>query len=80
MGERACAVIVPKRGEVITLGDVTGYLRERRIASFKLPERLELVDDLPARGDKIDRAALRKMIEERILGAAATAGADAKSS
>ena len=80
LGERTCVFVVPKRGEIITLGDVTGYLRHRRIASFKLPERLELVDDLPVRGDKIDRAALRKMIEERVLGAAAArARADAKS-
>ncbi len=71
LGERACAVVVPKRGEVVTLDDVTGYLRAQRIASFKLPERLELVGDLPLRGDKIDRTALRRMIEERVMSAAA---------
>ena len=69
--ERACAVVVPKPGEVVTLDDVTGYLRAQRIASFKLPERLELIADLPLRGDKIDRMALRRTIEERVLGAAA---------
>jgi acyl-CoA synthetase (AMP-forming)/AMP-acid ligase II len=69
LGERACAVVVPKDGEVVTLEDVIGYLRAQRIASFKLPERLELVGDLPLRGDKIDRTAVRRMIEERILGA-----------
>ena len=67
LGERACAVVVPKEGEVVTLDDVVGYLRAQRIASFKLPERLELVVDLPLRGDKIDRAALRRLIEERVL-------------
>ena len=66
LGERACAVIVPKPGEVITLDEVTGFLRAQRIASFKLPERLELVGDLPLRGDKIDRTALRRLIEERV--------------
>jgi acyl-CoA synthetase (AMP-forming)/AMP-acid ligase II len=71
LGERACAVVVPKDGEIVTLDDVTGYLRAQRIASFKLPERLELVGDLPLRGDKIDRTALRRMIEERLLSAAA---------
>ena len=68
--ERACAVVVPKPGEVVTLDDVTGFLRAQRIASFKLPERLELIADLPLRGDKIDRMALRRTIEERVLGAA----------
>jgi len=68
LGERACAVVVPKQGEVITLDEVTGFLRAQRVASFKLPERLELVGDLPLRGDKIDRTALRRLIEERVLG------------
>jgi len=69
--ERACAVVVPKNGEVVTLDEVTGYLRAQHIATFKIPERLELVADLPLRGDKIDRAALRRTIEEQILGTAA---------
>ena len=43
----------------------------QRIASFKIPERMELVADLPLRGDKIDRAALRRTIEEQAPGAAA---------
>jgi len=81
LGERACAVVVPKHGEVVTLDDVTGYLRAQRIASFKLPERLELVADLPLRGDKIDRRALRRTIEEQVVDAAAPfRGASAKSS
>ena len=71
LGERACAVVVLKQGEMVTLDDVTGYLRAQRIASFKLPERLELVADLPLRGDKIDRTALRRTIEERVQRAAA---------
>jgi acyl-CoA synthetase (AMP-forming)/AMP-acid ligase II len=74
LGERACAVVVPKQGEVVTLDDITGYLRARRIASFKLPERVELVASLPVRGDKFDRPALRRMVEERILETASDLG------
>jgi non-ribosomal peptide synthetase component E (peptide arylation enzyme) len=66
LGERACAVVVPRQGEIVTLEDVTGYLRGQRIASFKLPERLELFKEFPLRGDKIDRRALRQAVEERI--------------
>jgi acyl-CoA synthetase (AMP-forming)/AMP-acid ligase II len=65
LGERACVVVVPKAGEAVTLDEVTAHLRAERIASFKLPERLELVADLPMRGDKIDRAALRRAIQEQ---------------
>jgi len=63
LGERACAFVVPKQGETITLGELDGYLRAHRIASFKIPERLEVVAELPLRADKIDRAALRQTIE-----------------
>jgi acyl-CoA synthetase len=47
LGERACAVVVPRPGETVTLAEVVAYLRELGIATFKLPERLELRDDLP---------------------------------
>jgi acyl-CoA synthetase (AMP-forming)/AMP-acid ligase II len=47
LGEKACAVVVPKPGETPTLEDVTTYLRGRDIATQKLPEKLLLVDELP---------------------------------
>jgi acyl-CoA synthetase len=47
LGERACAVVVPRPGETVTLAEIVGYLRGLGIATFKLPERLELRADLP---------------------------------
>jgi acyl-CoA synthetase len=47
LGERACAIVVPRPGETVTLAEVVAYLREIGIATFKLPERLELRDELP---------------------------------
>ena len=75
LGERACAFVVPRNGETVTLDEVSGYLRAQRIATFKIPERLEVIAELPLRGDKIDRAALRRTIEKQVRGAA-TAGAN----
>jgi cyclohexanecarboxylate-CoA ligase len=46
LGERACAFVVPD-SERPTLDDLTGFLRERGLASYKLPERLVVVDALP---------------------------------
>jgi len=46
-GERVCAVVVPREGATVTLDDITAYLRERKIASYKLPERLEIRPALP---------------------------------
>ncbi|NNN01598.1 MAG: acyl--CoA ligase [Acidimicrobiaceae bacterium] len=47
LGERACAVVVPRAGEVPTLDEIIAYLRGLGIATFKLPERLEIVESLP---------------------------------
>jgi len=66
LGERACAFVVPRSGEAVTLDEVTDYLRAQQIASFKLPERLEILSDFPLRGDKIDRVALRRFVQEPV--------------
>jgi len=47
-GERACAVVVlddPSRP--LTLGEVAGFLCDRDLMVQKLPEQLEVVDELP---------------------------------
>ncbi len=46
-GEKACAFVVPHPGQELGFDELVGFLRERQIASFKLPERLEVVDELP---------------------------------
>jgi probable F420-dependent oxidoreductase len=45
--ERACAVVVPRPEAAVTLEEIVAYLREAGIATFKLPERLEIRDELP---------------------------------
>jgi non-ribosomal peptide synthetase component E (peptide arylation enzyme) len=47
MGERACAYVAPKRGKTFTFDEMTSFLKDHRIASFKIPERLEIRDILP---------------------------------
>ena len=47
LGERLCAVVVPRAGEEVTLAGLVAHLRARQVASFKLPERLVIVDELP---------------------------------
>ncbi|MRH91451.1 AMP-binding protein [Nocardia sp. SYP-A9097] len=47
LGEKCCAFIVPTPGATVTLGDLVEHLRAREVASFKLPERLEIVESLP---------------------------------
>ncbi|MBW1997386.1 MAG: AMP-binding protein [Deltaproteobacteria bacterium] len=67
MGERACAFVVPKPGQTISFDDMVAFLRGKNLASYKLPERLEILDAMPlAGGQKIDKKALRRIIETKI--------------
>jgi acyl-CoA synthetase (AMP-forming)/AMP-acid ligase II len=47
LGELACAVIVAEPGVQVDAAELTAFLRARRIAVQKLPERYEIVTALP---------------------------------
>ena len=48
LGERMCACIVPRPERSVDLASLVGYLRnEKRVAAYKLPERLLMLDILP---------------------------------
>ena len=47
LGERTHAVVVLHPGESLTLPELLEYLREQRIATYKLPESLQIVPSLP---------------------------------
>ena len=68
LGEKACLFAVAKGGEKISLEELNNFLvNERRIAKFKLPERLELVDQLPqTHVGKINKKELRRMIADML--------------
>ncbi|MFC4586369.1 class I adenylate-forming enzyme family protein [Sphaerisporangium corydalis] len=57
LGEKVCAVVAP-RGDV-DLASIVAFLREKGIASYKLPERLEIVEGLP-------RNALGKILKREL--------------
>ncbi|WP_417624893.1 class I adenylate-forming enzyme family protein [Paremcibacter congregatus] len=46
-GERVCAMVVLHPDTSLTLTELTAHLRHQKIASFKLPEKLCLIDALP---------------------------------
>jgi acyl-CoA synthetase (AMP-forming)/AMP-acid ligase II len=46
MGERVCAVVVPRAGSTIELGDLRVFVA-KRLAAFKCPEALYIADELP---------------------------------
>jgi 2,3-dihydroxybenzoate-AMP ligase len=66
-GEKACACVVTLPGETLPFSELVAFLRERQIASFKLPERLELFSELPVSPvGKILKRQLRETIAERL--------------
>ncbi|MBK6854194.1 MAG: AMP-binding protein [Burkholderiales bacterium] len=71
-GEKACAFVVTKPGEQLGFDELITFLKAERIASFKLPERLELVDHLPTSlVGKILKRQLRDLIADRMKTEAA---------
>jgi len=63
MGEKACAYVVPKAGEKFVFEEMVDYLKAKKVANYKIPERLEIVDALPlVGGQKVDKKALQKDI------------------
>jgi acyl-CoA synthetase len=43
----AVVAVVAYPDQAVTLEEIVAYLRDLRIATFKLPERLEIRDELP---------------------------------
>jgi cyclohexanecarboxylate-CoA ligase len=68
LGERLCCYLVPQPGhETITLEDVKAYLLAQELAIQKVPERLEVVDELPMTATgKIQKHVLRADIAGKL--------------
>ncbi len=67
MGERACAYVVLTPGEQLKFEEMVAFLREKGLAPFKLPERLEIVDQFELVSDqKVDKKLLRQDIIEKL--------------
>jgi 2,3-dihydroxybenzoate-AMP ligase len=66
LGEKMCACVVLKNGCELTLGDLVEFLKQKEIAKFKLPERLEVFSDFPVSTfGKVSKKALAEMVVKR---------------
>ncbi len=66
-GEKACACVIVEPGQTLTLEELTDFLRTRQIASFKLPERLEVMDSFPISPvGKIMKRELREIVAAKV--------------
>jgi non-ribosomal peptide synthetase component E (peptide arylation enzyme) len=68
VGERVCAFVIPRRDRTAPdVASLASFLLERGLAKFKLPERVESIDEFPMTGvGKLDRQALRRRVSERL--------------
>lgn len=65
LGERACAVVVPKPGQTIDLAGMVEFLKAQKVALQYIPEKLVVRDDLPSTpSGKIQKFRLREMMRE----------------
>jgi 2,3-dihydroxybenzoate---[aryl-carrier protein] ligase len=67
LGEKMCACVVPKKGCSLTLQDLIEFLKDKEIAKFKLPERLEILSDFPVSTfGKVSKKTLAEMVTAKL--------------
>ena len=69
LGERACAVVVPKPGQSIDLPEIQRFMKEHKVAIQYVPERLIVQEAMPATPlGKIQKFKLRESVRELVQG------------
>ena len=65
LGERNCLCLIPKGEQPVALDEFVDFLRDK-VATYKLPERLEIFEELPfTPTGKLQRFVLAKQVAER---------------
>jgi 2,3-dihydroxybenzoate-AMP ligase len=66
LGEKMCACVILKSGSNLSLNELVEYLKGKEIAKFKLPERLEVLDDFPVSTfGKVSKKTLAEVVGKR---------------
>jgi len=67
LGERACAFAILRKGATLTFEEIIAFLKERKVSVWQLPERLEVMEDLPrSAGGKIAKNKLTDFIAAKL--------------
>ena len=65
LGERACAIVKLREDATLTFADMTTYLNAQAMARQYIPERLEIVDEMPRTpSGKVQKFRLREMVRQ----------------
>jgi len=66
LGERVCACIVPRAGQTLSFDEIVDFLRDK-IATYKLPEFLQVLDELPRTPTgKVQKGPLQDLVLKRM--------------
>ena len=67
LGERTCAYMIPKLGASLTFQELIAFLTQQQSATFKLPERLEVLANFPLTSiGKVSKKDLREDIDRKL--------------
>jgi 2,3-dihydroxybenzoate-AMP ligase/mycobactin salicyl-AMP ligase len=67
LGERVCAYVIARPGSRPSLEEIVSFLRGRGASVLQLPERIELVEELPlTKVGKVDKKRLREEIKKKL--------------
>ena len=67
LGEGVCAYIIPMPDSAVDIGQIIALAGEAGLAKQKLPQHIELVDDLPRTvSGKVKKDILRKRIKAQM--------------
>ncbi|MBI3372389.1 MAG: AMP-binding protein [Betaproteobacteria bacterium] len=67
LGEKTCACVIPRAGRTLTLKELVEFLATKEIARFKLPERLELMNEFPSSTfGKVSKKSLVEMVSNKL--------------
>ncbi len=66
-GEKSCAYVIPRPGTTLQFEELKAFLSKKKIAKFKLPERLETVESFPLTSvGKLSKKDLREDIAAKL--------------
>ena len=67
LGERACAFVVTKPGQSLTMDEMVAHFKAQKVALQYIPERLEVMDAMPSTPTgKLQKFKLRELLRSRI--------------
>lgn len=68
LGERACAIVVPRGSETLDFEEMVAFLKAQKVAVQYIPERLVVTEALPSTpSGKIQKFRLREMLRDGAL-------------